>query len=296
MSLLGGIEAGGTKFVCGVGTGPDDLEVVDFPTMSPDETIRRAVAFFRDTAGSRLSSLGIASFGPIDLNHKSSSYGHITTTPKAAWRNFDIVGIVAKALPVPIAFDTDVNAAALAEGRWGAGRDVDNYVYITVGTGIGGGVVVRRQPVHGLLHPEIGHLHVARREDDSFLGICPFHGSCLEGMASGPALARRWGCTPESLPAAHPAWELEAHYLSVALCTLIYTVCPQRIILGGGVMQQDALLPMIRRNVLRLLNGYIDKSELREADGYIVSPQLGSRSGVLGAMLLPGELRQRLKN
>ena len=159
--LLGGIEAGGTKFVCAVGTGPDDLEVAAFPTVSPDESIRRAVAFFRGAAGPRLSSLGIASFGPIDLDEKSSTYGRITTTPKAAWRDFDIVGAVAKALPVPIAFETDVNAAALAEGEWGAARDVDDYVYITVGTGIGGGIVVRRRPVHGLLHPEIGHLHGA---------------------------------------------------------------------------------------------------------------------------------------
>jgi fructokinase len=294
MGLLGGIEAGGTKFVCGVGTGPDDLEVVTFPTVSPDESIRRAVAFFRDAAGSRLSSLGIASFGPIDLNHKSPSYGYITTTPKAGWRNFDIVGALANALAVPIAFETDVNAAALAEGEWGAARHVDDYVYITVGTGIGGGVVVRRQPLHGLLHPEIGHLHIARREDDSFDGICPFHGSCLEGMASGPALAKRWGAPPESLPPTHQAWELEAEYLSLALCTLIYVVCPQRIILGGGVMQQDALLPMIRRNVVRDLHGYIDKSEFHQADDYIVARRLGSHSGVLGALLLARELLQRL--
>ena len=295
MDLLGGIEAGGTKFVCGIGTGPDDLEVVAFPTVSPDDSIRRAVTFFRDAAGPRLSSLGIASFGPIDLNQKSSSYGHITTTPKTAWRNFDIVGAVAKALPVPVAFETDVNAAALAEGEWGATTDVDDYVYITVGTGIGGGVVVRRRPVHGLLHPEVGHLHLLQREDDSFAGTCPFHGNCLEGLASGPALAKRWGCPPESLPATHPAWQLEAQYLSIAVCTLIYTLCPHRFILGGGIMQQDALLPMIRRNVVRLLNGYLDKPEFHATDGYIVSPQLGGRSGVLGAMLLARQLLRPLK-
>jgi fructokinase len=296
MDLLGGIEAGGTKFVCGIGTGPDDIEVVAFPTVSPDDSIRRAVTFFRDAAGSRLSSLGIASFGPIDLDQKSSSYGRMTTTPKAAWRNFDIVGAVAKAFPVPIALETDVNAAALAEGEWGAARDVDDYLYITVGTGIGGGVVVRRRPVHGLMHPEIGHLYLAQREDDSFAGICPFHGKCLEGLASGPALAKRWGCPPETLPAGHRAWELEAHYLSMAVCTLVCALCPHRFVVGGGVMHQDTLLPMIRRNVARLLNGYIEKSELREAiDAYIVSPRLGSHSGVLGAMLLAGRLLQRRK-
>ena len=294
--LLGGIEAGGTKFVCGIGTGPADLEVFTFPTSSPDDSIRRALAFFRGAAGPRLSSLGIASFGPIDPNRDSSRYGQITTTPKTAWRNFDIVGEVAKALPVPIAFETDVNAAALAEGEWGAARDVDDYVYITVGTGIGGGVVVNRRPVHGLLHPEIGHLHLAQREDDSFAGICPFHGNCLEGLASGPALAKRWGCPPESLPATHPAWELEAQYLSMSVCTLVYTLCPRRVILGGGVMQQNALFPMIRRNVVRLLNGYIDTAEFHDAiDSYIVSPRLGSHSGVLGAMLLGGQLLQRLQ-
>ena len=294
--LLGGIEAGGTKFVCAVGTGPGDIEVAAFPTVSPDESIRRAVAFFREAAGTRLSSLGIASFGPINLDEKSSTYGRITTTPKAAWRDFDIVGAVAKALPVPVAFETDVNAAALAEGEWGAARDVDDYVYITVGTGIGGGIVVRRRPVHGLLHPEIGHLHVERREGDTFPGICPFHGNCLEGLASGPALAKRWGCPPESLPATHPAWELEAQYLGMALSTLVCTLSPQRFILGGGVMQQEGLLPAIRRNVARILNGYIDRPELRDAiDGYIVPSGLRNHSGVLGGIILAGQLLQRLK-
>ena len=296
MGILGGIEAGGTKFVCGVGTGPDDLEVVAFPTVSPEECIRQAVAFFQRAAGSRLSSLGIASFGPIDLNRNSSTYGHITTTPKAAWRNFDIVGALGKALPVPIAFETDVNAAALAEGQWGAARDVADYVYITVGTGIGGGVVVERRPVHGLMHPEIGHLHLQQQEDDPFAGICPYHGNCLEGLASGPAIAKRWGCSPERLPATHPAWELEAQYLAVAVSTLVYTLSPHRFILGGGVMQQDALLPAIRRNLLRLLNRYIGKSELHEGiDGYIVRPGLSSHSGVLGAILLAGRLLEGVK-
>lgn len=290
--LIGGVEAGGTKIVCGIGTGPDDLESVTFPTVTPDENIRQAIQFFRNKTGPKLAALGIASFGPIDLDPKSTSYGHITTTPKEDWQNFNIVGAMAKALSVPVAFETDVNAAALAEAEWGAARDVEDCVYITVGTGIGGGVVVKGRAVHGLLHPEIGHLRVPHKvEEDAFPGSCPFHGDCLEGLASGPAMAKRWGCPAESLPATHPAWELEADYLAAAIATLTCTVSPHRIILGGGVMQQDALFPMIRRKVVRLINGYIAKPQLNEGiDLYIVPPHLGRHSGVLGAILLAGRL------
>jgi fructokinase len=289
MDVFGGIEAGGTKFVCGIGTGPEDLQVISFPTASPEESIPQAIRFFRNAAGSRLRGLGIASFGPIDLDANSATYGYITTTPKTAWREFNIVGALAKALAVPVAFETDVNAAALAEAEWGAARDVEDCLYITIGTGIGGGVVVRRRPVHGLLHPELGHLRVAHLEEDTFPGSCPFHGNCLEGLASGPALSKRWGCPAEELPANHPAWELEAHYVAHALSSVILTVSPHRIILGGGVMQQETLLPLIRRNVVLLLNGYIAKTQVKEGiDRYIVPPQLGRHSGVLGAILLAG--------
>jgi fructokinase len=198
-------------------------------------------------------------------------------------------------LAVPVAFETDVNAAALAEAEWGASRDVEDSVYITVGTGIGGGVVVKGEAVHGLLHPEIGHIRVAHDLDkDPFTGSCQFHGDCLEGLASGPALSQRWGRPPENVPATHPAWELEAHYLASAIAILVYTLSPHRIVLGGGVMQQDALFPMIRRNVVRFMNGYIAKPQLREEiDRYIVPPGLGRYSGVLGAILLAGRCRQR---
>jgi fructokinase len=286
--MFGGIEAGGTKFVCGIGTGPEDLEVVSFPTVLPDECVRKAIQFFRHKAGDRLSALGIASFGPIDLDPRSSTYGYITTSPKTAWRNFDFAGAMANALAVPVAFDTDVNAAALAEARWGAARDVKDCVYITVGTGIGGGVVVGGHAIHGLMHPEIGHIRVPHDwKEDPFLGNCSFHGDCLEGLASGPAILERWGALPETLPETHPAWRLEAKYLAIALSTLVFTLSPQRIVLGGGVMQQETLLPMIRRNVVHLVHGYIAKRQLdEEMDQYIVPPQLGRHSGVLGAILI----------
>ena len=287
MDVFGGIEAGGTKFVCGIGTGPDDLETVSMPTAAPEESLPRAVEFFRTAAGHRLSAIGIACFGPIELDCKSPTFGEITTTPKRAWRNVNIVQAMAQALPVPVAFETDVNAAALAEAEWGAARGIEDCVYFTVGTGIGGGVVVGGRPVHGLLHPEIGHLRISQREDDRFAGSCPFHGNCLEGLASGPALTARWGCAPETLPSTHPAWEMEAHYLAVAVSTVLYTLSTHRIILGGGVMQQAVLFPMIRRNVRQILNGYIDKPQVNEAiDQYIVPPRLGRQSGVLGALLL----------
>jgi len=288
MNLCGGIEAGGTKFICGVGTSPDDLEVHSFPTVEPMECVKQAIEFFQEKAGARLAALGIASFGPIDLNRGSASYGYVTTTPKTAWRNFDLRGALAKGLAVPLAIETDVNAAALAEAEWGASRDVRDSVYVTVGTGIGGGVIVKGGAIHGILHPEIGHLLVPHDFDkDPFIGSCQFHGDCLEGLASGPALSKRWGRPAEDLPADHPAWELEAHYLAGAISTLVYTVSPHRIVLGGGVMQRKELFPLIRRKVVRLINGYIAKPQLNEEiDRYIVPPRLGRYSGVLEGILL----------
>src|SRR6476620_6546566 len=282
MALCGGIEAGGSKFVCGIGTCPEDLEVHSFRTVGPVESIRQALQFFRDKAGTRLTGLGIASFGPIDLDRTSPTCGYITTTPKTAWRNFDLVGALSKELAVPVAFETDVNAAALAEAEWGASRDVQDSVYVTVGTGIGGGVIVQGGAIHGILHPEMGHLLVPHDvHKDPFVGSCEFHGDCLEGLASGPALSKRWGRPAEDLPADHPAWELEAHYLAGAISTLVYTVSPHRIVLGGGVMQRKELFPWIRRKVVRLINGYIAKPQLNEEiDRYIVPPRLGRYSGV----------------
>jgi len=297
MTLVGGIEAGGTKFVCAVGTGATDLRATArFPTTAPDDTLERCIAFFRDHADP-VAAIGIACFGPIDLQPASPTYGRITMTPKIAWRNVDIRGTVARALRVPVAFDTDVNGAALGEQRWGVARGVANVLYVTVGTGIGGGVIVHGQPVHGLVHPELGHIPVPHdRARDPFPGACPVHGDCLEGLASGPAIGARWGVAGHELPADHPAWALEAEYLALGVGTWIYTLSPERIVLGGGVMQQPALLARVRRRVVDLLADYVRAPQIvQDIDHYIVPPALGARAGVLGALalahetLVPGE-------
>ena len=288
MTLYGGIEAGGTKFVCVVGTGPDDIRArTRFPTTTPEETLSQAVDFFRPFAA-ELAGIGVGSFGPVDLNPRSSTYGYITTTPKPGWQNTNVKGYLEEALRVPVAFETDVNAAAWGEHRWGAAQDVDTFVYITVGTGIGGGAMVNGQLVHGLLHPEMGHMRIPHdREADPFDGICPFHGDCLEGLASGPAVAARWGQRGETLPPDHPAWDLEARYLGLAVANLVCTLSPQRIILGGGVMHQRHLFPRIRQVVQDALAGYVNSPALKEAiEDYIVPPGLGDHAGVLGALAL----------
>ena len=289
--LWGGIEAGGTRFVCAAGTGPDDIGTeTRFPTTTPTETISRAVEFFR-RAGT-IKAVGIASFGPVDLDPSYATYGHITSTPKPGWGNTDIVGKVRDALNVPVGFDTDVNAAALSEHLWGAARGVDDFVYLTVGTGIGGGSMTNGQLVHGLVHPEMGHLRVPRDPKDDFVGSCPYHGDCLEGLASGPAIAQRWGQSAEMLPQDHPAWQLEATYLGLAVASLVCILSPRRIIMGGGVMEQPQLLPMVRRKVLEELNGYVQAADILEhIDSYIVPPGLGDRSGVLGAIALAQRAR-----
>lgn len=287
MQLYGGIEAGGTKWNCVVGSGPDDLRAeARFPTTTPAETISRAVAFFAQHGP--LAALGLGVFGPVDLRPASPTFGQITTTPKPGWAFTDVLGTFQRALSVPVTLDTDVNAAALGEYRWGAARDLPTFVYLTVGTGIGGGVMVDGALLHGLLHPELGHMLVPHdRARDPFAGACPYHGDCLEGLAAGPALERRWGQRGETLPVDHPAWGLEAHYLALALVNIICTLSPQRIILGGGVMERGALLPLIRREVQALLRGYLQLPALTDAiDQYIVGPGLGDRAGVLGALAL----------
>jgi fructokinase len=286
VALYGGIEAGGTKFVCAVGTGPDDIrEEARFPTTTPAETLDRAIRFFQRHP---VDAVGIASFGPIDVHPSSPTFGFITTTPKPGWANTRFAGRVAEALGVPVGFDTDVNVAALGEGRWGAARGLETFVYLTVGTGIGGGGLVNGRMMHGLVHPEMGHIRIPHDpREDPFAGICPYHGDCLEGLASGPALEARWGARPETLPPEHPAWELEARYLALAVETLIYILSPQRIVLGGGVMEQTHLFPKIRAGVQRLLNRYVRSPMIEESiEAYIVPPGLGNRSGVLGAIAL----------
>jgi fructokinase len=288
VSIFGCIEAGGTKFVCGVGTGPDNLELASFPTRTPEETLDRVIAFFRERAGSQLSAVGIGSFGPVDLRPDSPTFGYITSTPKPGWQQYDLAGTVGRALEVPVGFDTDVNAAAAGEARWGAGRGIANFIYLTVGTGIGGGAIVNGEVIHGLLHPEMGHIRVPHDVAiDPYSGGCPYHRDCLEGLASGPAMQARWGKPAEQLPPDHQGWTLEARYLALGLATWVCTLSPERIILGGGVMQQAQLFPMVRSDLTQLLNGYIRASAvLDEIDEYVVPPQLGKRAGVLGAMVL----------
>lgn len=282
--MLGGIEAGGTKFICGVGAGPDDLQTAQFPTTSPEATLQEVIGFFRQHS---VTALGIASFGPVDLDISSPSYGRITSTPKAGWVNCDLVGEIKKAVRVPIGFDTDVNGAVLGEARWGAARGLDDAVYITIGTGVGGGALVGGRVIHGLVHPEMGHLQIPHDPRDPFRGICPFHADCFEGLASGPALEKRWGRPARDLPPDHPAWLLEAHYIALALMNLTVTLSPRRFLLGGGVMQQPHLFTLVRRELSALLKGYVRHRDiLNGMDEYIQPPQLGAHAGVLGAMVL----------
>jgi fructokinase len=291
MTLLGGIEAGGTKFVCVVGTGPDDIRAeVRVPTTSPADTLEEVLRFFRAqrSVHGALEAIGIGSFGPLDLHRDSPRFGCITFTPKAGWADTDVVSPFRREFEVPVAFDTDVNAAALGEWRHGAARGLDTCLYLTVGTGIGGGGVAGGRVLHGLVHPEMGHVPVPHdRAADPFPGVCPFHGDCLEGLASGPAMTARWGQAPEVLPADHPGWALEARYLALALQGFVCTLSPQRIVMGGGVMQAPHLLPRVRRELRARLNGYIQSpAVLEDVDQYVVAPALGARAGVIGALVL----------
>jgi fructokinase len=282
----GGIEAGGTKWVCAIGTGPDDLhDIVTFPTTTPGETIARAADFFANDG--EVAAVGIGSFGPIDIQRGSPTWGHITTTPKPGWANTGIAPALTEALELPVAFDTDVNAAALGEHRWGAAVGLDTFCYITVGTGIGGGGMANGRLMHGLLHPEFGHMRIPHdRERDPFDGICPYHGDCLEGLASGEAIRARWGGSAKE-NGDEQIWHLEAEYLALGLVNVICTLSPERIVLGGGVMKQPQLLPLVRRKVGELLAGYINSPALNGSlDDYLVAPALGDRAGVLGSLEL----------
>jgi len=287
--VFGGVEGGGTKFVLLIGTGPDDIvDETQFPTTTPEETLGRVVEFFaHPREGVRLAAAGVASFGPIDPDPTSPTYGYITTTPKPGWARTDVAGLLRERLGVPVGWNTDTNGAALGERRWGAGRDADPLYYITVGTGIGGGGLVNGRLLHGLMHPEMGHLLLPAFDDDSFAGVCPYHGRCLEGVASGPALRARLGRPAQEVGPDDPVWELEAQYLAAALLSIVEILSPQRIIVGGGVAGAPGLLDRVRRQLVRLNNGYIARPEL--ADGvadYIVPPSLGGRSGVMGALEL----------
>lgn len=290
-SLVGSIEAGGTKFVCTVGSGPDDIrDELRYPTTTPDETLGRAIEFFRqqEAAHGKLAALGIGSFGPIDLIDGSPTWGHVTSTPKPGWSGADFVGPLRAAFDVPIGWDTDVNAAALGEHTWGAARGLDTFVYLTVGTGIGGGGMSRGRLLHGLVHPEIGHIRPRRDPArDPYRGCCPFHGDCLEGLASGSAIADRWGAKGVDLPPDHEAWALEADYLAQGVVSLILILSPQRVVMGGGVMKQEHVFPLLRQRVLELLGDYVQSpSLLEDIEHFIVPPGLGDQAGMLGGIAL----------
>ena len=298
MKLYGGIEAGGTRFTCAVATTPDpmveprvsQLETYEVPTTTPEETLGKVADFFREHD---LEALGIASFGPIELRRGLPKYGYITTTPKPGWKDVDLVQYFQRTFGVPTGFDTDVNASALAEVSYGAAQGRSDAIYITVGTGIGGGAMINGEMLHGLLHPEMGHLPVPRHPRDDYPGYCTFHRDCLEGMASGVAISDRWKTRPETLPPDHEAWELEAYYLARGISAMIYTLSPQIIVCGGGVMRQEQLFPLIRRQVVQMLHGYVQSEEITSRiDGFIVKPGLGARSGIVGAL----ELAMRAKN
>ena len=292
MDYYGGIEAGGTKFVCVItDSGKNVLAETRFPTTSPSETLGRAITFFQEhnrQLPRPISAIGVACFGPIDPNKDSPTYGNITTTPKPGWRDTPVVRPLQETFGVPVAIDTDVNAAAVGEGVWGAAQGLSDFLYLTIGTGIGGGGVFHGKPLHGLIHPEMGHIRVPHDlQSDPYAGYCPYHGDCFEGLANGPSIQARWGTRGESLPPDHPAWELEAHYIALALHNFICVLSPQRIILGGGVMQQAQIFPLVREKTLNLLNGYVQSPALQaHIDEYIVPPGLGARAGVLGAVAL----------
>ena len=298
MGMYAGIEAGGTKFVCGIGSGPANLLArTTIPTTTPEETIQNTVNFIQTQikAHGKLSGIGIASFGPLDPDPGSPTYGYITSTPKPGWSNFDFAGSIRRSMDVPIGFDTDVNGAALGEWRWGAAQGLDTFIYLTIGTGIGGGGMINGRLMHGLVHPEMGHIHIPHDHlVDPFPGVCPFHKDCLEGLATGPAMHKRWGQPPDTLPPDHPAWALEAHYLALALANFILTLSPQRIILGGGIMHQEHLIQLIRDEVQTTLNNYVQSPQILDnIHEYIVPPALGDRAGVLGGIALAIEAENK---
>jgi len=284
---IAGIEMGGTKIVCGIATGAGDvLERTSIPTRGPEETLSDIRAWLEPRLEDA-SGLGIASFGPVYVDPASPRYGHIGATPKTAWQDFDVLQAIREWTALPLVLDTDVNAAALAEIRWGAARGHANVVYVTVGTGIGGGIVSNGRPVHGLMHPEIGHIKPRRLSDDDLDGMCPFHGDCFEGLAAGPAIRARWGKPLNELLVDHPAYAMEADYLGQLAVNLLLTASPTKLIFGGGVMNCTELLPMIREAAARHLNGYLKLTDpLNGQEELIVTPGLESNAGLLGAVTL----------
>jgi fructokinase len=291
--MIGGVETGGSWCVCALGHGPDELVAVEtFPTGDADATIARIINFFNDPRRPRAAAIGVGAFGPIELDERSPSWGEVQlSTPKPGWAGAALGATLRGGLHVPVVLETDVNAAALGERRWGAGREVESLCYLTVGTGIGAGLIIGGAPVHGLLHPEAGHVRIPHdRQRDPFDGVCPFHGDCWEGLASGSSLRARWETDPASLPDLHPAWALEAEYLAAGILAIVMIASPQRVILGGGVMERPGLIADVRERLRRLLAGYLDRPQLNgDLSDFLVAPGLGDNSGVLGAIALASD-------
>jgi len=282
---IGAIEAGGTKFVCGIGDENGNvLDRVSFPTEQPEKTLGQVISYFKDK---NVEAIGVGTFGPIDIDPASPTYGYVTTTPKPGWSNYPFLDTLKKEFDVPFGWDTDVNAAAFGEATWGAAKGLDSVLYYTIGTGVGVGVYAEGKMVHGLVHPEGGHVLTRRHPDDTYEGFCPYHGDCLEGIAAGPAIERRWKVKGSELPVDHPAWEMEAFYIGQALANAILMLSPKKIILGGGVMHQMQLFPLIHEQVRKDLNGYVNAKAIAEgiAD-YIVPPGLGDNAGLCGSIAL----------
>lgn len=281
---LGALEAGGTKMVCAIGdeTGTI-LEQVSIPTLTPEETMPKIIEYFRDKD---IEALGVAAFGPVDVNPESSTYGKILDTPKLAWRQYPLLSTLKDALKVPMKLDTDVNGSCLGEMTYGSAKGLDSVMYITIGTGIGVGIAIGGRLVHGMLHPEAGHILITPQAGDEEHCICPYHKNCLEGLAAGPSIEKRWGTKAVNLVDNAEVWELESEYLAQAIMNFILTVSPQRIILGGGVMHQQQLFPMIRKKVQEKMNDYIRTPELADMEHYIVPASLNDDQGILGCIRL----------
>ncbi len=282
--ILGALEAGGTKMVLAIGNENGEIfEQISIPTETPELTIPKIIEYFKDK---KIEALGIGSFGPVDLERSSKTYGYITSTPKLAWANYDFVGNIKKELNIPIGFDTDVNASALGEATWGSMKGLSSGIYITIGTGVGVGVYMNGSLLHGMLHPEGGHILLNKHSDDTFVGACPFHPNCLESLAAGPAIEKRWGKKAFELKDRPEVWELEAYYIAQGLVNFILTLSPHKIVLGGGVMHQEQLFPLIRKKVAKLLNGYVKTEQMEHLDDYIVPAALNDDQGIMGCLQL----------
>lgn len=291
--IYGALEAGGTKMVCAIGNEEGKiLEQISVPTITPEETMPAITDYFKRK---NIAALGVACFGPICVDKSSPDYGHILKTPKLAWADYDIVGALKEELGVPIGFDTDVNGSLLGEVTWGSAQGLTDVVYITIGTGVGGGILSGGNIVHGMLHPEMGHMDLVPAPGDDYPGKCPFHGNCLEGMAAGPAISDRWGAPGKDLVDRDEVWELESEYIAQAITNLVFILSPQKIILGGGVMHQMQLFPLIREKVLEKINGYIATKELKDMDSYICPAGLNDDQGIMGAVKLAMNAEQETR-